>query len=79
MKIVIFLISLYFLKTDRMGTVGLFQGVPNHVWYIWLDKVLPGTARATVGKKVLADQLIASPLFSASFFIGDTDSLNFSL
>ena len=53
-----------------MGIVGLSQGLPNHWWYTWLDRVLPGRSLATCGKKILADQLIASPFFSSSFFLG---------
>lgn len=66
-------------RINRMAIVGLFQGMPNHLWYIWLDRVLPGTARATVGKKVIADQLIASPLFSASFFMGYCDFSSYNI
>ena len=51
----------------------------NACRYIWLDRVLPGTARATVGKKVIADQLIASPLFSASFFMGYCDFSSYNI
>lgn len=53
-----------------MGTVGLVQGLPNHLWYTWLDRILPGRTLTTVGKKIVADQLICSPISSASFFVG---------
>lgn len=53
-----------------MGTIGLLQGFPNHAWYLWLDRFLPGKSLAIVAKKVLADQLIASPFFSSTFFVG---------
>ena len=53
-----------------MLIVGTAQGPPNHLWYVWLDKVLPGRTMVTVGKKILADQLVASPLGSGSFFLG---------
>ena len=54
----------------RMGIVGLTQGLPNHVWYTWLDRFLPGKSLMVVSKKVLADQLIASPFSSSTFFVG---------
>ena len=54
----------------RMGIVGLSQGLPNHLWYTWLDRLLPGKSLAVVGKKVVADQVIASPFFSSTFFVG---------
>jgi protein Mpv17 len=53
-----------------MGTVGLVQGLPNHIWYTWLDRFLPGKSLITVGKKIVADQVICSPISSASFFVG---------
>jgi protein Mpv17 len=53
-----------------MGTVGLVQGLPNHIWYTWLDRFLPGKSLMTVGKKIVADQVICSPISSASFFVG---------
>ncbi|KAI9563820.1 hypothetical protein GHT06_011286 [Daphnia sinensis] len=57
-------------RIGRMGTVGLVQGLPNHLWYTWLDRILPGRTLTTVGKKIVADQLICSPISSASFFVG---------
>lgn len=56
--------------SGRMGIVGLSQGLPNHLWYTWLDRLLPGKALVVVCKKVIADQLIASPLSSSTFFVG---------
>lgn len=53
-----------------MGTVGFCQGLPNHMWYTWLDRYLPGKSLTTVGKKIVADQVICSPISSASFFVG---------
>jgi len=53
-----------------MGTIGLIQGLPNHIWYTWLDRFLPGKSLMTVGKKIVADQVICSPISSASFFVG---------
>ena len=53
-----------------MGIVGLAQGPVNHWWYTWLDRVLPGKSLVVIGKKILADQVIASPFFSSTFFVG---------
>lgn len=53
-----------------MLIVGTAQGPLNHWWYWWLDRYLPGRKITTIGKKILADQLIASPLGSGSFFLG---------
>lgn len=58
------------ISLGRMGTIGLIQGLPNHLWYTWLDRILPGRTLTTVGKKIVADQLICSPISSASFFVG---------
>jgi len=57
-------------RSERMLIVGTVQGPPNHWWYCWLDRVLPGKSMSTVCKKIVADQLIASPLGSGSFFLG---------
>jgi len=59
-----------FSSIERMLIVGTVQGPPNHWWYCWLDRVLPGKSMSTVCKKIVADQLIASPLGSGSFFLG---------
>lgn len=57
-------------RIGRMGIVGLAQGPVNHWWYTWLDRVLPGKSLVVIGKKILADQVIASPFFSSTFFVG---------
>jgi len=57
-------------RSARMGLVGLSQGPPHHYWYLYLDKVLPGTSAATVCKKILADQLFAAPFFAFTFIYG---------
>lgn len=58
------------VRSGRMFLVGLSQGPPHHFWYIWLDKKLPGKAAFTVGKKILADQLLAAPFFAFTFIYG---------
>ena len=53
-----------------MLTIGLVLGPLNHYWYHMLDKFLVGATGRIVAKKVLLDELIASPIFTTSFFVG---------
>jgi len=64
----LYLIALCLL--GRFLIVGFTQGLPHHWWYTWLDRVLPGNSLSTVFKKIVADQVIASPYFHSAFFIG---------
>jgi hypothetical protein len=50
--------------------LGTVLGPLNHVWYSALDKFLVGKATTTVAKKILLDQLIGSPMFAFTFFMG---------
>ena len=59
-------------RTARMATMGLVcLGPLNHNWYIFLDKILPGTSVGTVTKKVLVDMLVMGPVFLVSFYTGE--------
>ena len=52
-----------------MLAVGLSQGPPHHYWYAALDAKLPGKTANIIGKKILADQLIAAPFFAVTFIV----------
>ncbi|XP_069971271.1 mpv17-like protein 2 isoform X2 [Penaeus vannamei] len=56
-------------RTGRLFLVGLSQGPPHHVFYVWLDKVLPQKNAKTVFKKIMADQFLAAPFFAVTFFL----------
>ena len=53
-----------------MLVVGLAEGPPHHWWYTGLDRLLPGRTARVVRLKILADQLVAAPLFALTFFVG---------
>lgn len=55
-------------RTARFTFVGATVLAPAlHVWYGFLIRKLPGTAPATVVKRVLLDQLVFAPVFLAGF------------
>lgn len=57
------------VRTKNMSLSGGSVGVVCHYWYYHLDKFLPGYSLKIVLKKILADQVIGSPLYISTFFI----------
>lgn len=44
-------------KVKQLTVVGISQGPLHHYTYIWMERLLPGTAKKAVFQKVLADQV----------------------
>ncbi|KAL0279832.1 UNVERIFIED_CONTAM: hypothetical protein PYX00_001309 [Menopon gallinae] len=57
-------------RTLNMMEVGAVQGILSHVFYLILDKQLPGTQLSTIAKKIAVDQIIFSPICITIFFLG---------
>ncbi|KAG5667879.1 hypothetical protein PVAND_015845 [Polypedilum vanderplanki] len=55
-------------KMKQLAVVGLSQGPLHHYTYLWMERLLPGNAASTVGKKILSDQFIVSPVFIVHYF-----------
>ena len=57
-------------RSGRMTTVGFALGLPHHYWYLFLDRLIPGTSMRCVAKKILLDQSCFSPFANFVFFTG---------
>ncbi|CAG4941976.1 unnamed protein product [Parnassius apollo] len=57
-------------RTGRMLLVGTLMGPMHHYYYVYLDKVLPSADIKTVTKKIICDQVFASPATIICFFYG---------
>lgn len=53
-----------------MFIVGCLSGPPHHVFYKWLDRLIPKANTAAVLKKICMDQMIFSPICIFVFFYG---------
>ncbi|CAG9808500.1 unnamed protein product [Chironomus riparius] len=57
------------IRSRNMAASGLTVGVFCHFWYKVLDSRMPGRTFKMVMKKVLVDQMVASPIVIALFFV----------
>ncbi|KAJ8306344.1 hypothetical protein KUTeg_016889, partial [Tegillarca granosa] len=53
-----------------MLTIGVIMAPVFHTWYKVLDKYVVGVGKKTVFKKIVADQILATPILYAAFFFG---------
>lgn len=59
------------VRIAHFGIIGAsFNGPVGHLWYTWLDKLLPGTAFRTLAKKLFLDQTIAGSAYVVAFYVG---------
>lgn len=55
-------------KVKQLTVVGISQGPLHHYTYLWMERLLPGTTKSAVFKKILSDQVFHNkfPLLPAS-------------
>ncbi|CAG7717217.1 unnamed protein product [Allacma fusca] len=58
------------MRFGRMGVIGVLLGPTHHYFYKYLDVLIPRRDGRSIFKKIMADQLIACPMFSVQFFMG---------
>ena len=63
-----------FVRTVRMGVVGLIIAPVLRTWYLSLDRIVPGAAKTAGFKKMLLDQSLFAPVMIC-FFFGVTETL----
>jgi protein Mpv17 len=57
------------IRTKNICLAGLVLGPVCHFWYLYLDRFLPGRSLSVILKKVLADQVVVSPVCVISFLV----------
>ncbi|XP_067046180.1 protein Mpv17-like isoform X2 [Acropora muricata] len=63
-----------FVRTARMGVVGVIVAPVLRTWFLALDRIFPGTAKIDGLKKMLLDQSLFAP-FMIGFFFSVTETL----
>lgn len=58
-------------RNRRMMAVSMVLSIPNHYWYIYLDKWFPLSSRKHVVKKVLLDTFVGGPAYFVAFYLGN--------